>query len=156
MLTLTCDHNVNIWIFVPWCIMHRIVSIKDDVLFKYTATIAHMLKYHCKIGNMDNPIHILFFQPILTWQALITHIYYNAWTMKWGYKCTTIMIYFYLTNFLDWLSYKLQHLNIKSYSAKQVWIYFNKCIITSSNRATTTDIHKPIWREMVWKEKRFC
>ena len=51
---------------------------------------------------MDNLVRILFFQPILTWQALITHIYYNAWTMKWGYKCITIMIYFYPTNFLDW------------------------------------------------------
>ena len=40
--------------------------IKDDALFKYTATTAHMLKSHCNIGNMDNPVHILFFQPILT------------------------------------------------------------------------------------------
>ena len=31
----------------------------------------------------------------------------------------------------------------------------NKCIITSSSRATTTDIHRPLWREMGWKENRF-
>ena len=135
--------------------MHSTVSIKDDVLFKYTTTIAHMLKYHYNIGNMDNPVHILFFQLILTWKALITHIYYNAWTMKWGYKCSIRVIYFYSTNFLDWLSYKSQRVNIKSYNTKQVWIYFNKYIISSSNKATTTNIHRPLWREMSWKEKRF-
>ena len=65
------------------------------------------------------------------------------------------MLTFYPINFVDWLSYESQHLNIKSYNAKQVWIYFNKCIITSSNKVTTTDIHKPLWKEMGWKEKRF-
>ena len=65
------------------------------------------------------------------------------------------MDYFYPTNFLDWLSYESQRLKLKTYGAKQVWIYFNKCIITSSSRPTITDIHRPLWREMGWKEKRF-
>ena len=62
--------------------MHNTVLIKDDAIFKYAATTAYMLKYHYNIRNMGNRVHIFFFQPILTRQALITHIYYNAWTMK--------------------------------------------------------------------------
>ena len=80
----------------------------------------------------------------------------KAWTMKWGYKCTSdIMLTFYPANFVDWLNYESQCLNIKSYNVKQVWTYFNKCIITSFNISTTTYIHKPIWKEMGWKEERF-
>ena len=46
--------------------MHNTVLIKDDALFKYVATTAYMLKYHYNIRNMGNPVHILFFQPVLT------------------------------------------------------------------------------------------
>ena len=106
-----------------------------------------------------------------TWVILFiycfTSLYWNDKTWKFIYfiilgSWTEVvnvpqywMVYFYLISFLDWLRYKLQHLKIKSYYAWQVWIYFNICIIISSNRATTIDIHRPLWREMGWKEKRF-
>ena len=91
MLILTSDHNINIWIIVPWCQGHSTVSIKDDALFKYTATTTHMLKFHYNIGNMDNPVHILFFQPILTWQALIIDIIMLG---PWNEVINAIMILF--------------------------------------------------------------
>ena len=43
---------LNIWIIIPWCQGHNIVSIKYDALFKNTATTAHIFKSHCDIGNI--------------------------------------------------------------------------------------------------------
>ena len=108
-------------------------------------------------GSMGTPVHVPFFQPV-TWQALI--LIYKIF-MIFGLWDELInapqywMDYFYPTIFFDWLSYKLQRLKLKTYGVKQVWIYFNKCIISSSNKPITTNIHKPLWREMGWKEKRF-
>ena len=116
------------------------------------------VEIHCNNGSMGIPVHVLFFQLILTWQALIL-IYKIFMIFGWWDELINApqywMDYFYPTNFFDWLSYESQRLKLKTYGAKQVWIYFNKCIVISSSRATTIDIHKPLWKEMGWKEKSF-
>jgi len=116
------------------------------------------MEIHYNNGSMGTPVHVPFFQPVLTWQALI--LIYKIFMIfgPWDELINAPqywMDYFYPTNFFDWLSYELQRLKLKTYNAKQVWIYFNKCIIKSSSRVTTTDIHRPRLREMDWKEKRF-
>ena len=122
-----------------------------------TYTTIHV-EIHYNNGSMGTPAPVPFFQTVLTWQVLIL-IYKNFMIFgPWDELINAPqywMDYFYPTNFFDWLSYESQCLKLKTYSAKQVWIYFNKCIITSSRKATTTDRHKPLWREMGWKEKKF-
>ena len=67
------------------------------------------MEMHCNNGSIGTPVHLPFFQSVLTWQAQI--LLYKIFMIfgPWDELINAPQYwtdYFYPTNFFDWLSYE--------------------------------------------------